>query len=166
MDNHPEIKWRDASEDEFEYIKEKYARPTAALTAGNTFLFLLMVAAVIFVICCNTKKHDIGAIICSVIVYAVMLILMAATVYAIMTDIRRVRCIRKRKFLVTDATVQNVAVQVRSRGRTRAKVQFMTVAGVQLNMNSHGLEPLAEKGKHALIINFGRPDAKDPVGKH
>ena len=61
----------------------------------------------------------------------------------------------------SDATVQNVTVQMRSRGKTSAKVQFITSTGVHLNMKSLGLEPLAEKGKRALILNFGKPDKKD-----
>lgn len=36
-----EIKWREASEDEYEYIKEKYARPTAAITVGIAFSLFL-----------------------------------------------------------------------------------------------------------------------------
>ena len=156
-----EINWREASEDEFEYIKEKYMRPMAALTVGNSFVVLMMVATVAFVMYCNTKKHNVGAIICSIIVYLVMLILMVATICVIASDIRRINCIHKRKILVADATVQNVTVQMRSRGKTSAKVQFITSTGVHLNMKSLGLEPLAEKGKRALILNFGKSDKKD-----
>ena len=156
-----EINWREASEDEYDYIKEKYMRPMAALTVGNSFVFLMMVATVAFVMYCNTRKHNVGAIICSIFVYLVMLFLMVMTIRIIVTDIRRLSLINKRKFLVSDATVQNVTVQMRSRGKTSAKVQFITSTGVHLNMKSLGLEPLAEKGKRALILNFGKPDKKD-----
>ena len=59
MSNNSEINWRDASEDEFEYIKKKYLSPMVAVTVGNAFVFLLIVATVAFLIYCNTKKHDI-----------------------------------------------------------------------------------------------------------
>ena len=70
-----EIKWREASEDKLEYIKEKYARPTAAITVGIAFSLILMSATVGFVIYCNIVNHNAGVIICSIIVYLVMLIL-------------------------------------------------------------------------------------------
>ena len=161
MSNNSEINWRDASEDEFEYIKKKYLSPMVAVTVGNAFVFLLIVATVAFLIYCNTKKHDIGAIICSVFVYIVMLILMVAVICLISTDIRRLSCISRRKFLVADASVQNVNVQMRSRGRTSATIQFLTSSGVRLSMKSTGLEPLAQKGRRALILYFGRSDKKD-----
>ena len=156
-----EINWREASEDEYDYIKEKYMRPMTALTVGNSFVFLMMVATVAFVIYCNIKNHNVGAIICSIIVYLVMLILLVATIRVIASDIRRLSCIRRRKFQVSDATVQNVSVQMRTRGKTSAKVQFITSTGVHLNMKSIGLEPLAEKGKRALILYFGKDEKKD-----
>ncbi len=92
-----EIKWRGASEDEFEYIKEKYARPTAAITVGIAFSLILMIA-----------------------------------------------------------TVRNKSVRMRSRGKTSVTIQFVTTTGVQLCARSNGLKPLAEKGKSALILYFGK----------
>lgn len=121
MGNKSKIEWREVSEDEYKYIKEKYARPMGALMVGMMFMCLLMIA----------------------------------------TDIRRLNCFYKRKILVTDATVQNVSVQMGTRGKTRAKVQFLTSTGVHVSMNSLGLEPLAKKGKQAFIIYFGKQDRKD-----
>lgn len=161
MGNKSKIEWREVSEDEYKYIKEKYARPMGALMVGMMFMFLLMIATVGFLIYCNIKNHSVGAIISSVITYSIMLILMVAIIRAIATDIRRLNCFYKRKILVTDATVQNVSVQMGTRGRTRAKVQFLTSTGVHVSMNSLGLEPLAKKGKHAFIIYFGKQDRKD-----
>jgi hypothetical protein len=37
----------------------------------------------------------------------------------------------------------------------------MTSTKVHISMSSTGLKPLAEKGKHALILNFGKADRKD-----
>jgi len=161
MGNKSTIEWREVSEDEYKYIKEKYVRPIVALMVGMVFMFILMIATVGFLIYCNIKNHSVGAIISSVIVYSIMLILMVAMIRAIATDIRRLHCFYRRKILVTDATVQNVSVQMGTRGRTRAKVQFLTSTGVHVSMNSLGLEPLAEKGKHAFILNFGKQDRKD-----
>lgn len=161
MGNNSKIEWREASEDEYNYIKEKYARPMVALTVGMVFMFLLIIATVGFLIYCNIKNHSVGAIISSVIIYPIMLILMVAIIYVISKDIRRLNSLYRRKILVSDATVQNVNVQMGTRGRTRAKVQFITSTGVHVSMNSLGLEPLAEKGKHALILNFGKQDRKD-----
>ena len=161
MENNSIIEWREASEDEYIYIKEKYARPMVTLTVGIMFAFLLMVATVVFLIYCNIMKHDVGAIIGSLIMYPIMLILMVVTIRVIATDVRRLKCFFRRKILVSDATVQNVNVQMGTRGRTRAKVQLMTSTKVHVSMKSLGLEPLAKKGKHALILNFGIPDRKD-----
>jgi len=151
-----EIKWREASEDEFEYIKEKYARPTAAITVGIAFSLILMIATVGFVIYCNIINHNAGVIICSIIVYLVMLILIVATGYILFADIRRLNCIYRKRFLVSDATVRNKSVRMRSRGKTSVTIQFVTTTGVQLCARSNGLKPLAEKGKSALILYFGK----------
>ena len=156
MEKNQEIKWREASEDEFEYIKEKYARPTAAITVGIAFSLILMIATVGFVIYCNIVNHNAGVIICSIIVYLVMLILIVATGYILFADIRRLNCIYRKRFLVSDATVRNKSVRMRSRGKTSVTIQFVTTTGVQLCARSNGLKPLAEKGKSALILYFGK----------
>ena len=160
MGKNQEINWREASEDEFEYIREKYARPTATLTVGIVFLLFLMFATAGFVFYCNIKNHSVGAVICSVFVYLVMLILITATGHVLVNNIRELSRIRRRRFLVTDATVRNKSVQTRSRGKTSATIQFVTSTGVQLCARSTGLEPLAEKGRSALILYFGKIENK------
>ena len=161
MGRKSKIDWCEASEEEFDYIKEKYARPMVALTIGFMLVFLMIVAAVIFMIDCNIKKHDIGAIICSVFVYLIMLIIMVATIYVIVINIRRISCIYRRKFLVSDATVQSFTVRTGTKGPTQAKVHFITSTGAHISLPGTGLEPLAEKGKHALILNFEKLKKKD-----
>ncbi len=156
-----EINWREPSEDEIEYIKERYSRPTMTITVGIVFILLLVMASVGFLIYCNIKKHDVGVVISSVILSLVSSLFIIAIFCVIVADIRRIRCISGRKLLVADASVQNVSVQMRSRGKSSTTVQLATSTGVQLSMRSSGLKPLASKGKRALILNFGKTDKKD-----
>lgn len=161
MDSNSRIKWREASEDEYAYIKKKYAGPTAALLAGMIFMLLLMFATLAFMIYCNIKNHSAGAVAASLFMYPLMLFFIVMVIFVAAIDIRRLNSFYGRKIRVSDATVQNVNVQMGTRGRTHTRIQFMTSTNVHISMRSTGLKPLAEKGKHALILSFGKADRKD-----